>query len=591
MPRLIAVPLFALVLAACGSNDDLSAFIDAPSSQHDAPAADSRPLDAFQFLDAPADPTGISTAINTPDGPANVAINGVTVTYLKPLVAAPDDPAGFTIQANQQGPGLFMTVDPTTTTPTLAVGDVVSFTITNMTTLDNERRATAITSLTRSATATDVSTLARDVSSATDLLNNLAAYDSTIVDMTGTFSGTFAASGTGFQSSEIDTAGITGQAALTFRTAAALVDTLDMEAGCAVTATNVPVDRFKSTFELGAYVQGDFTINSCPAPVIVNAVVTDDATVVVNFSRLIDPSTVTAGLFTGNNNLSIKTAVVTSRSITLTTSAQTAGTMYTITVADGIKDMRGTALGGTPPTASFLGFTVPAKVVINELNANVKSGCDLIELRVTQDGAMGGFRITERTGSAGGADDLDFTFPQGFNVTKNAIVMVHESSASTTCNPKGATQELMTPTDQGSASFTGNYDTAFDFWAPDAGLVASTDNTLTLYDSTGAIADAVFLEGSGSGAAATLAQAGVIGTANQWVPAQTTYASADFIAAAVPGLGTTGTAVTGTATSIQRGSDTDTNAKADWVTAAQTFGSINAGQATLPAKALRRRSR
>jgi len=585
MPRLIAVPLVALAIAACGSNDDLSAFIDAPSAFQDA-HVDSKPLDAFQFLDAPADPTGIATAINTPDGAANVAINGVTVTYVKPLVSAPDDPAGFTIQANKQGPGLFVTVDPTTTTPVLAVGDVVSFTITNMTSLDNERRAAAITSLTRTATGTDVSALARDVSSATDLLNNIAAYDSTLVDMTGTFSGGFSASGTGFQSSEIDTAGITGQAALTFRVTAALVDSLDMEAGCAVTATNVPVDRFKSTFELGAYVQTDFSVTSCPAPVIVNATAPTSSTVVVNFSRLIDPATVTAGLFTGNNGLMINTAVVTGRSITLTTSTQTSGTNYAITIAAGIMDTRGVALGGTPPTANFIGFTVPAKVLINELNANIANGCDLIELRVTQDGSMGGWKITERLGNEGASTpELSFTFPQGFNVTKNALVMLHESSASTKCNVNGATQEVNTPTDQGSASFAGNYDSAFDFWAADAGLVA-TDNVITLSDAAGNIVDAVLLTTTTTGAQDSLAQGNVVAAAGQWTPGPTAggmYAAADFSAAAVPGLGSAGSAATGMATSIQRNTDTDTNAKADWVTAPQTFGTINNGQLMLPA--------
>src|SRR5580698_1569068 len=167
MPRFIAVSLVALAVASCGDNNNSTP--DAPSSQQDAKPIDGRPLDAFVFLDAPADPTGISTAIGTPDGPANVSINGVTVTYIKPLVAAPDDPAGFTIQVNQQGPGLFIAVDPSTTTPVLAVGDVVSFTITAMDTIGLERRADTISNITRSATGTNVSALARDVSSATDL--------------------------------------------------------------------------------------------------------------------------------------------------------------------------------------------------------------------------------------------------------------------------------------------------------------------------------------------------------------------------------------------------------------------------------------
>jgi hypothetical protein len=464
----------------------------------------------------------------------------------------------------------------------------VSFTITDMTTNGLERRADAISSVTRSATGTNVSALARDVSTATDLISNIGAYDSTLISVTGTIASAFASSGTDFQAAEINTAGITGQSALTFRVPATLVDQLDMAPSCTVTATNVPFGRFKSTVELGSYTTADFMMPTCPAPAIASAVATSATTVTIAFTRRIDPTTFDANgdQFALDGGLTISAATLTARTITLTTSAQTAGTTYTLSFAGTpLKDLMGNAFVPPMTAPTLLGFTVQAGVLINELNAAVTGGCDLIELRVTSDGTMANFKITEREGVVA-SGELSFTFPSGFNVTKNSLVMVHLNSTSATCNKNAATQEVNTPTDQPVATFAGNYDTAYDFWVADTGLTA-TDNVITVYDGTGAIADAVLLTTTNTGAADSLGQGNIVAAASQWTPGPTAngmYAAADFSAAAVMGLGSTGPAVTGTATSIQRNADADTNAKADWVITAQTFGAINAGEAALPAK-------
>jgi hypothetical protein len=587
MPRLIVFSLLAAVIA-CG--DNLAGKSDASGPQH----VDASTIDASgsgSGSGSNPDTVGIATALGTPDGSANIAINGVTVTYIRPFVGS-DDPAGFDIQAAQAGPALFVTVDPSTLTslaPALAVGDVVSFTITDMTTLDLERRADAITGITRSSTGADVSALATDISTATDLISNIGAYDSMLVSVTGTIATSFASAGTGFQSAEIATQGITGQSDLTFRVETGLVDALDMAPACAFTATDIPFSRFKNEVELDAYTGSDFSLTSCPAPIIATIAATSATTIVIDFSRHIDMTTIDASgdQFTFDGGLTVTAAVLSGKTVTLTTSTQTSGATYTLTFTGGaIKDTMGNMFMPPTPNATVLGFTVQAGVVINELNANIAKNCDLVELRVTSDGTMGGFRLVERIGSTSGSE-LNYTFPQGFNVTKNAIVMFHESSGSATCNPNGATEELTTTTDQPGSAFGGNYDTAFDFWGSDAGLVGTTDNVITLFDGTGTMIDTVFLQGSGSGATDTLAAANLAGAANQWSPAETNYSDADYIAAAVPNMQTTGTTATGT--SIQRNSDTDTNTKADWVIAAETFGTINAGQATLPVLAHRTR--
>ena len=585
----------AFAIAACGDNLKL-----APDSQggnqpdafvyEDAPA---NQLDAFVFKDAPADAgppdlSGIGSAIAAGSGSdLSLPITNVFVTYLKPAGGnLADDPAGFTVQAQAAGPGLFVAVDPSTLglSPALAVGDAIDFTITTMATVDAEPRAMAVTSVTRASTGNNIDGIVRDISSATDVVTNLAGYDSTIVTVAGTLNTAFASSGTGFMSSELNTTGISNNTSYTMRVPTAVLSAIDMVATCNVTATKIPVDRFNATVELGVYQASDVQLTGCPAPLLVSAVASTATTAVISFSRNIDPTTVMAdgSQFTSDGGLSITAAVVAGRTITLTTSAQTGGTTYNITAASTLTDLQGTALAA-PLTVPLVGFVTPATVVINELNANVTNSCDVIELRVMTDGSMGNFKITERLGNTA-SHEMNFTFPAGFTVTKNSIIMVHtNSSTPATCNPNGATQELNSPTDQPAATYVGNYDTAYDFWVDDDGLTA-TDNVITLYDGTGDIIDAVFLTTTNSGAADTLAQAGIVGAAAQWIPTASSYTVATYVAAAVLGLGSTSKTVTAGSTSIQRNTDTDTNMAADWVTGSESFGTLNADQTTLPAK-------
>jgi hypothetical protein len=281
----------------------------------------------------------------------------------------------------------------------------------------------------------------------------------------------------------------------------------------------------------------------------------------------------------GTTTSALTVTSVVNNVVTVTTPAQTPGLTYTVTVAQTVQDAQGNT-NAAAQMVTFMGFSAPATVRINEVNANIANGCDLIELRVIADGSMAGFKITERNG---GTNELTFTFPAGFNVHKNDYIVIHESSGSTMCNPNAASSETLMKNQQPAAMFAGNYDTAFDFWVTDMGLVA-TNNVITLFDATNAVTDAVFLSDvSDTGAAATLTAAAVVGTANQWSPAQTTYTAAQFDAAAVTDLNATGTTAAGT--SIQRINDLDTNALADWTTGAgvaSTWGANNAGQSDIP---------
>ncbi len=574
-----------LLVAACGDSPKLSS--DAPVGPKDggidSPLATDAPLapDAPPTIDAPIVPSGIEEARAAADGTGlSLAITNVTVTYLKPQIGnATNDPAGFTVQASPTGPALFVTVDPATLTPVLAVGDVVSFTITTMGTVGLQRRAQAITNLTRSATGTDVSSFVQNVSAATDLISDEPTYDSELVTVTGTLFESFVASGNGFLRAGLNTAGIANDDPnLQFRAPTTLVAALDLEQGCQITATNIVVSRFNVPTQLNAYAATELTVTGCPAPTVVSALALSSTAVRITFSRNILASSVAAdgSQLTFDNGLVASAATVSGRTVDVTTSAQVVGTTYTVTVADTVTDLQGTGIG-SPNTATFPGFVTPAVVRINEVNANLTGGCDLIELRVVAGGSLTSFKLQERNGGAG---ELGFTFPN-LVVQTNAIIVVHTGANLAACNPGNATSETTTSLDQPAVTFPGNFDTAFDFWSADTGLT-NTDNVVTLFDAGGTIIDALFASDNPAGAAtaaATETAAAAVGAANQWDPALAAYPDAVFRTNAADDLNLTGTTVTGT--SIQRLDNTDDNTKADWTTGAgadSTFGLLNVGQ-------------
>ena len=575
MRRLIfSVVIFA---AACGDNVKSNTPVDAsPSDATPDGTADAMP-------DGAVIPDGIADARAADGSGLDLPIRHAIVTYLKPQIGdLTNDPAGFTIQASQTGPALFVSVDPATLTPPAEVGDVVDFTITTMGKVGLQPRAQAIAAYTRVSTNADVGALVQNISAATDLVSMIDDYDSEIVTITGTAFESFAtASGSGFRRSGLDTAGITGDTNLQLRAPTTLVDALDMALGCQITATRIPVSRFNAQAQLVVYSAADFTMTNCPAPVVTTATALSGTSVRITFSRNILATSVLAdgSQFTFTNGLTASAATVSGRTVTLTTDAQAAATTYTVTVANTVTDLQGSSVG-TPNDAMFGGFVTPAVVRINEVNANITSGCDLIELRVVAGGSMTGFKIQERNGGSG---ELAFTFP-AFAVQTNDFVVIHLNAGSATCNANTATSETTSVTDQPAAMFAGNIDTAYDFWNADPGLT-STDNVFTLFDATGAIHDAVFISDDPAGpltAAATETAAAAVGAANQWDPALATYLDTVFRTNAVDDLNATGTTAAGT--SIQRIDDTDDNDKADWTTgagAASTWGALNAGQTAL----------
>lgn len=576
--------VFASCIALIGCGDNIKP--GGPGSP------DARRQPDARAIDAPGDQqtTGIVEARAAADGDGlSLPIGYAVVTYVKTAGPSTSDPAGFTIQGGPTGPALFIGVNPATLTPPIAEGDIVSFTITEMDTNAGLRVALAITGLTQHSTGNSLDVFAQDVSAATDLVSAKDDYESEIVTVTGTL-GAFASSGGGFQIAKLSTAGIPDDANLGLRVPVAVINAIDFAAGCAVTAVNVPFGRFNDQTQIGVYHASDVTLTGCPAPTVVGAIGLGLTTVRFNFSRNIAPASVNVNgsQFTFTGGVTATAAVVSGRSVTVTTSAQTLGTSYTATVAATITDLQGTALGAATDV-TFTGSPAQAQLVINELNANITlSNCDLIELRVVAAGTTNGQRLTERIGGSG---ELSMVFPAA-TVAVNDLIIVHLNSGNATCNPGTSASETTGPTQFPTATYGRNYDTAYDFYDADGGLTG-TDNVFTMYNALGEITDAVFTDTPGlpvppgtdpvpNAAGNTLAAAQIVGAANQWMPAQLAYTAAQYEAAAVNSLSATGTTAAGT--SIQRVTNTDTNAKADWTTGAgvaPTWAALNVGQTPL----------
>lgn len=346
---------------------------------------DTPPVDGM--VDAmPTAAEAIDAVRGAANGAVDIDIPSVTVTYLKPAItgATPaNDPAGFFVQAGATGPALFVAVDPatlSTLTPALAVGDVVSFTVTEKGASGSSPRATMISDLARSATGTNVAPLAQDITAVSGIAAMIADFDSELVDVTAaTIGEAWGASGSAFSRTRITTAGQTAidpnfqlRVPTTFKDD--LVTTKDLGIGCVVAIHHTPVNRFSAQFQVSAFTTTDLTVTSCPAPTVASAAATDATHVTVTFSRAIDMTTLLAdGTQFGivddamptPNPLPVTAAALTGpRTITLTTNAQTPSTMYTVSVtANTLKDVTGGSVG-TPSSAMFSGFVVPIPTVM-----------------------------------------------------------------------------------------------------------------------------------------------------------------------------------------------------------------------------------
>lgn len=555
-------------------------------STGDTTQSDGEPQSDTQIADLPQGPSAkIHEARVAPDGTVNILIEGVYVTYVTQKRG--DDVAGFFIQYEQLGPALFIAVDAATLTPTPAAGDLVSLTVTEMATDQGRRQASAISGLSVASSNNALDGLKQNVTNASDLISALDSYDAELITLDGTITADFAPAGTGFVSAAIDTGALTGETNIKLRLPQGLQQTLGISNGCTFSLSGTPLWRYNSQAQPSAWAEADITVNSCPAPKVVSAIATSATTVRVVFDSPIEPTSVNANgdQFTFDNSLTASAATVTGSEVLVTTSSQTEGTTYTVTVATSVTDTRAAALDATANTATFTGYQLGAKLRINELNADILNGCDLLEIRVIEAGSLNGYKLVYRS-------EVVLYFPPNMTVAKNDYIVVHfDADDETFCYANGVPDEIgsndknMQPS---VANTIPNFDGAWDLYSTKEGI-AYTSSVISITDPSDAIVDAVFYsESTNTGAAAsTLDAADVVAAANEWTPvgaaARTSYDATTFVEDAAKYTRNPSGSRDYDKKSLQRGGDTDTNTKDDWTdaSATPTWGANNPGQSNL----------
>ncbi|HCF59446.1 MAG TPA: hypothetical protein DFS52_15815, partial [Myxococcales bacterium] len=345
---------------------------------------------------AVTDPSAQIAAVRaTADGTGlALPIDNAVVTYLKPQGGS-SDPAGFFVQGAQAGPAIFVAVDPATLNPQVAVGDVVSFDVTEVATANGLKQVAALVNFGRASTSYDVTTLVQNVDLADNLVTALDSYESEAIAFTATISSSFSFGGSGHQSAQIQTDTLTPSSALKLRLPDSVVNGYNLVQGCMVELDYGVMWRYNANAQPSAYDIGDFAAIVCPAPAVVGVAASSATEVVVTFDRNIDPASVLSDFSqfaiaesgAGGADLAISAAVVSGKTITLTTAAQTEGVSYDIIVIETITDTLGEPLAAAW-NGEFTGFApvVGSPVVISQLypGGGTSSGAlkyDFIELR------------------------------------------------------------------------------------------------------------------------------------------------------------------------------------------------------------------
>ena len=594
-----------------------------------------------------SDPSAqIQAVLDAPDGVADLLIQGAIVTYVKPGIDDVLDGPGFFLQAEQSGPALYVNVDPATLVPPAAVGQTVELRVTAVGTTDGLRHAATIDRWGVSATGADVAALAQDVS-AINLVAMLDAHTSELVTLTATIVDPFGVGGTGFTAAQITTEGVPAAGVtLRFRLPTSVYEASDLGVGCTVDIGPTPLWRFEVNAQPSAWRAEDFTVTACPAPAIAGDLVITEigyqfagADDDKEFVEIHNPSeddgfdlggctltgeggsvTIPAGVLVGPGEHAViagSAAEITGAAAALTfgiddmdrlelscggtsidvvdwsagalggaddVSAQLAPSATDATMNDtltnwcpttedntyGAMGRRGTPGVANPPCVAS------AVLRINEVNADITQGCDLIELRVERGGSLEGFQLTER-------DATLVTFPTGFVVAANDIIVLHTNRAQQMCHggPVGmAPANETTAVDAEPASmFPRNYDTAFDFYTTDSGLTG-THNVFTLLDAAGTIVDVLVAADDMVGTVVTSAEedAAAAAAAGEWTAIDGTVPAGGFVDDVFRAHAVRVLDGTGMTESLQRNRNEDMNHMGDWTQAVSSFGLLNAGQ-------------
>lgn len=194
------------------------------------------------------------------DGATNLLIERALVTYVKPLVGT--EPAGFFIQAEQNGPALFIAVNPASLGSPPAPGRRVSLRATQKTTVEGRVQVTAIANYSVVAADHPVEPRRADVTNV-DLPAMLGNYESELIAITARIRFGFSGDTGGFVMAPLETAGAPISNDILLRLPSSLQAQLNsLRVNCNVTV-RAPLWRSNAQALVTAWRAEDITINSC----------------------------------------------------------------------------------------------------------------------------------------------------------------------------------------------------------------------------------------------------------------------------------------------------------------------------------------
>lgn len=295
-----------------------------------------------------------------------------------------------------------------------------------------------------------------------------------------------------------------------------------------------------------------------------------NATIGVTFSEAV---TTAAGAFTLSCDASAQTLVVSgsgsSRTLTPSAALPTSASCELTVVAANVTDLDGTA---DPMAANHvISFTTSASAVptavlrISEINPNISSSRDLIELVVLQAGTTSGLKLTQdRTTLLATLPDVE--------VQVGDVIVVHLTPIDT--NGDAPASESSSKSQYPTATYAANYDNAWDFLGAAANITFSS-RVIRVETSAGVTQDGVAGTTGTSPPASFAAALQAIQSEGHWLPVDCGGVACTSTTGMAIAATWSGTSSTRTGNSMRRVSGTDTNMKDDWAVGTNSFGVAN----------------
>ena len=402
------------------------------------------------------------------------------------------------------------------------------------------------------------------MSAATNLVTGIDGYESEYIKMDFTVASPFAVSGTGFVQAQVTTAGLSGNASLNLklRLPTTAQASLGIDNGCTATLTGI-MYRFGGVAQPSGWASGDVAGLACKAPKVKSALATSLTQTVVTFDRNLDGTTLHANgdQFSFDHGLLASAATLSAPTqVTVTTSSQVVQTNYTVTVASTLQDTLGKGIDVTANTAAFPAFGSPAQLQLNEINPNIGSSLDLIELLAKSPGTINGITIEQGISTK----TILATLPN-LVVAQGDLVVIHLGA------PTSST-ESTSKTDCSDASCYGG---AWDINGGSAGVTYSGRVLVVRNPNNGTIQDAAAFW-TGTPPAAFPTDVMSIQGSGDWLPANcggnpcNTVQLAESVSVDWSSCGNTASG-----SSAARKANADTNYAADWAVGPSSFGSSN----------------